>query len=71
MTDFVGRTLEIGDDVVYSRILGSKLVMEKVEVLGFTNTKVKVTPLSCADVGKGYTLCNPDRLVMVGKVVAF
>jgi hypothetical protein len=71
MKDFVGTILEVGDEVVYSRILGSKLVMEKVEVLGFTDTKVKVTALSCYDDRRGYSLCNPDRLVVVGKVVAF
>lgn len=71
MTDFVGTVLEVGDEVVYSRILGSKLVMEKVEVLGFTKTKVKVTALSCADVVRGFSLVYPERLVIVGKVVAF
>lgn len=71
MRDFVGEVLEIGDEVVYSRILGSKLVMEKVEVLGFTKTKVKITALSCADVIRGFSLVYPDKLVVVGKVVAF
>jgi hypothetical protein len=71
MTDFVGTILEVGDEVVYSRILGSKLVMEKVEVLGFTDTKVKITALSANDDRRGYALCNPDRLVVVRKVVAF
>jgi hypothetical protein len=69
--DFVGTVLEVGDEVVYSRILGNKLVMEKVEVLGFTDTKVKITALSCADDKRGHSLCNPDKLVVVGKVVAF
>lgn len=71
MTDFVGTILEVGDEVVYSRVLGSKLVMEKVEVLGFTDSKVKVTALSVSDDKRGYSLCNPDKLVVVVKVVVF
>lgn len=71
MKDFVGTILERGDEVVYSRVLGSKLVMEKVKVLGFTATKVKITALSWEDCKRGYALCNPDKLVVVGKVVVF
>lgn len=62
--DFNGRPLSVGDNVVYSRILGSKLAMEAVEVLGFTDTKVKITALSCYDDKRGYSLCTPDKLVI-------
>ena len=68
MRDFVGTVLEVGDEVVYSRILGSKLVMDVVEVLGFTNTKVKITALSVNDERRGYSLCSPNRLVVWEKV---
>lgn len=67
MKDFVGKTLEVGDKVVYSRIVGSKLCMEEVEVIGFTNCKVKVTPLSCLDDKRGFHPANPDRLVIYEK----
>ena len=68
MRDFIGNRIEVGDEVVYSRILGSKLVMEKVEVLGFTDTKVKITALSATDDKRGYSLCKPNKLVIVKKV---
>lgn len=68
MRDFVGVILEVGDKVVYSRLLGSKLVMDDVEVLGFTDTKVKITALSCNDEKRGYSVANPDRLVVWEKV---
>lgn len=68
MTDFVGTFLDVGDKVVYSRLLGSKLVMDDVEVLGFTDTKVKITALSVNDERKGYSLCMPTRLVVYEKV---
>ena len=71
MTDFVGTFLDVGDKVVYSRLLGSDLVMDDVEVLGFTNTKVKITPLSCADEKRGYALANPNRLVVWEKTKGF
>ena len=70
MTDFVGTFLDVGDKVVYSRLLGSKLIMEDVEVLGFTDTKVKITALSVNDERRGYSLCSPDRLVVYEKVRA-
>jgi hypothetical protein len=44
--------------------------MEDVEVLGFTDSKVKITALSVNDERRGYTLCNPDRLVVWEKVRA-
>ena len=68
MRDFVGMLLEVGDKVVYSRLLGSKLVMDDVEVLGFTDTKVKITALSVNDERRGYSLCSPNRLVVWEKV---
>ena len=71
MKDFVGTILEVGDEVVYSRVLGSKLVMEDVEVLGFTESKVKITALSVNDDRRGYSLCYPDKLVVVRTVVGF
>ncbi len=71
MRDFVGVLLEVGDKVVYSRILGSKLVMEDVEVLGFTDSKVKITALSVSDDKRGYSLCSPERLVVYEKVGAY
>lgn len=71
MRDFVGVLLEVGDKVVYSRILGSKLVMDDVEVLGFSNSKVKITALSVTDDKRGYSLCNPDRLVVYEKVRSY
>lgn len=64
MRDFVGTQIDVGDKVVYSRLLGSKLLMEDVEVLGFTKEKVKVTPLSVPDERRGYSLANPNRLVV-------
>ena len=70
MRDFVGVILEVGDKVVYSRQLGSALVMDAVEVLGFTDSKVKITALSVNDERKGYSLCNPNRLVVYKKVRA-
>lgn len=67
MKDFVGTILEVGDEVVYSRVLGSRLIMEAVDVLGFTDVKVKITALSANDAKKGYSVCSPDRLVVVRK----
>ena len=64
MKDFVGTMLEVGDKVVYSRLLGSKLVMDAVEVLGFTDSKVKSTALSVADERREYSRANPNRLVV-------
>ena len=68
MFDFVGNRIDVGDRVVYCRVLSSKAVMEDVDVLGFTETMVKITPLSCKDAKRGYSLCNPDRLVVFEKV---
>lgn len=64
MTDFVGTFLDVGDKAVYSRLLGSKLVMDDVEVIGFTDSKVKITALSVNDERRGYSLANPNRLVV-------
>jgi hypothetical protein len=65
MRDFVGTPLKVGDRVVYCKVIGSKLVMEAVEILGFTESRVKITPVSCADAKKGYSTCTPDKLVFV------
>lgn len=64
MKDFVGTILEVGDKVVYCRSVGSHVLMEDVEVLGFTDSKVKITALSVNDERRGYSLCSPDRLVV-------
>lgn len=71
MKDFVGTQIDIGDKAVYSRLLGGKLVMEEVEVFGFTDSKVRITPLSCMDEKRGYHPANPDRLVVVKKAKEF
>lgn len=67
MRDFVGNLIEVGDKVVYSRTVGSKLDMVEVAVLGFTDTRVKVTPIGIGDHKRGYALCNPIKLVIYEK----
>jgi hypothetical protein len=68
MFDFVGTRIDEGDKAVYCRTIGSHVVMEDVKVHGFTDTMVKIDPLSVRDTRKGYTLCNPDKLVVYEKV---
>ena len=68
MRDFVGTQLDVGDKVVYSRMIGNRVFMEKVEVIGFTSCKVKITPLSCLDAKREYHPANPDKLVIYEKV---
>jgi hypothetical protein len=64
MRDFVGTQLDVGDKVVYSRMIGNKLEMIDTVVLGFTDSKVKIEPVSCSDDKRGYALCTPEKLVV-------
>ena len=68
MVDYVGKPLEVGDRVVYPKMFGSNMVKFTVEVYGFTDTKVKITPISVKDENRGYSLCSPDSLIIYEKV---
>ena len=67
MFDFVGTRIDEGDRVVYCRQISHHVVMEDVKVHGFTDSMVKIDPLSVSDTRKGYTLCTPDKLVVYEK----
>ena len=71
MTDFIGNQINIGDKAVYCRMLGNRIAMEQVDIFGFTDTKVKITPLSCADDKRGYSLCTPEKLVVYEKAKTY